>query len=90
MEELLRNTTKDRNERNEHIAKHQERISKRKEDEVLQTQRSKQYMADLDEAERTNQLKDFHNLYDRILTNLFAGKYLDKRLIDLGLFYEQY
>ena len=48
MDELLKKTIKDRNERNEHIAKHQNKINKRKEDEILHSEKSKQYVAHLD------------------------------------------
>ena len=76
LEDLLKRAMRDRAERNDLIAKHQERISKRKEDEVLQAEKSKEYVARLDEMDRMKEIKDFSSYHTKILANLFASKYL--------------
>ena len=86
----MKKTIKDRNERNEHIAKHQNKINKRKEDEILHSEKSKQYVAHLDEMERINEMKEFHTLYDKILYNVFINKFLSEKMGKENEHFEKY
>jgi hypothetical protein len=80
---MLKQATRQRQERNELISKHQEKINKRKEGEVLQAEKSRKYIAYLDDVERMGELRDFKAIYDKILANLFVGRYAKIRMIDL-------
>ena len=57
LEGLLKQAMRDRAERNEAIARHQQVIEKRKEDEVVQAERSKEYVARLDEMDRIKEFR---------------------------------
>jgi len=57
LEGLLKQAMRDRAERNGAIARHQQVIEKRKEDEVVQAERSKEYVARLDEMDRIKEFR---------------------------------
>jgi len=80
---MLKQDNRQRQERNEQISKHQEKISKRKEGETLHAEKSRKYIAYLDDAERMSERRDFKGIYDKILANLFVGRYAKIRMIEL-------
>lgn len=90
LENMLRQAQRERQERNEQISKHQERISRRKEGEVLQAEKSRKYIAYLDEVQRQGELKDFRTVYDKILANLFVARYAKTTMHDLRERFQKY
>ena len=49
----------------------------------MQAEKSRKYIAYLDDVERMGELRDFKAIYDKILANLFVGRYAKMRMIDL-------
>jgi hypothetical protein len=50
---------------------------------VVQAVKSKQYVAHLDEVERKAEVREFKAVYDKILANLFVGRYCKMAMLEL-------
>lgn len=70
------------------MAKHQERIVKRKEDEILHSERSRQYLADLEQVEVAIELREFNAVYHNVLANMFMASFTSSTLLALHQKYE--
>jgi hypothetical protein len=49
----------------------------------LQAEKSRKYIAYLDDVERTGEVKEFRAIYDKILANLFIARHAKMKMIDL-------
>ena len=72
------------------VSKHQGRIEKRKEDEIVQTEKSKHYVSHLDEMDRLAEIKEFKGSNDKILANMFVSRHLESKMTELTLKYETF
>jgi hypothetical protein len=63
--------------------KHQLKISKRKEGEIMHLQKSRQYVAKLDSLDYIVAQREFHQIYDKILVNFFVARIMKLKMISL-------
>ena len=87
---IAQNAAKEREQRDLQVSKHQQKIGKRKEGQILQAEKSRQYIAFLDQTEREAGSKDFKAVYNKVLANLFVSRHFKKAVRDLREKYQPY
>ena len=50
---------------------------------MLQTEKSREYIAHLDEVERQSEFRNFKLIYNKILANLFITRYCKESMLEL-------
>lgn len=57
---------------------------------MLQAEKSRKYIAYLDDVERMGEIKEFRGVYDKILANIFIARYAKMKMMDLRERFEKY
>lgn len=57
---------------------------------MLQAEKSRKYIAYLDDVERMGEMKEFKTIYDKILANLFIARHAKMKMMDLRERFEKY
>lgn len=57
---------------------------------MVHAEKSKKYIAHLDDVERKVEMREFHQIYDKILANIFIARYAKMKMMDLRERYAKY